>query len=77
MITKNQIISLGYTVKPENIDMYDGSTDFKYVEMEIRPYLVNLREGIITIVFPINSQRNSFSTGDFKNFQYWHNHFKV
>lgn len=77
MILKKQLYDLGYSEKPDNIDMRDGSTDFKHENFEKRTYLANLNDGIITIVFPMNNQQKSFSSYDYDEFLNWHESYAV
>jgi hypothetical protein len=75
MITTNHLYQLGYSKKPENIDMHDGSTDFRHDDFQSRSYLVNLNAGCITITFPINKPGNPITTSDIATFTEWHNNF--
>ena len=77
MISKKQLYGLGYFEKPDNINMRDGSTDFKHENFDERTYLVNLNQGNITIIFPINNQQKSFRSYDYDEFLKWHELYTV
>ncbi len=72
MITENQLFNLGYFKKPDNINMRDGSTDFKHKDFKNRTYLVNLNAGGITIMFPMSKPQKGFSCNDYNTFLNWH-----
>jgi hypothetical protein len=75
MISTNDLYQLRYSKKAENIDMDDGSTDFRHDVFENRNYLVNLNDGFITIVFPINKRGNPIKTDNIAVFTEWHNNY--
>lgn len=72
MITKEQLYGLGYEVKTNVID---GSTDFRISGSESSPYLVNLKDGSIRIIFGINVTNKSIEFVDFEHFKEWHRNF--
>ncbi|CAM1370599.1 hypothetical protein TPENAI_60913 [Tenacibaculum litopenaei] len=75
MITTKDLYRLGYSKKPENIVMHDGSTDFRHDDFENRSYLVNLNGGVITVAFPVNKPGNPINTDDIAAFTEWHNNY--
>ena len=73
MITPNDLYELGYSKKTENIDMHDDSTDFRHADFEKRSYLLNLNDGVITVVFSINKPGSPIDTNNIAAFTEWHN----
>lgn len=53
MITEEDLYILGYRVKTRLTDKTE-SIDFVHQDFDSRPYLVNLDEGKIHIVYPTN-----------------------
>lgn len=72
MITKEQLYGLGYEVKTNVIG---GSTDFRISGSESSPYLVNLKDGSIRIIFGINVTNKLIEFVDFEYFKEWHRNF--
>lgn len=71
MINKTELQNLGYNKKQ---DLYDKSQDFRYGEEGDRNYLVNLNsDGVVTVVFLINSKKKHLNFTDLEEFTEWHN----
>lgn len=74
MITQQDLYELGYEVKTHLKTGKRKSIDFRVANVDSSPYLVNLsEEGCINVVFPINEEKNQFSTSNLVEFIQWHN----
>jgi hypothetical protein len=69
MITERDLSKLGYIVKTR---MSDGSMDYKHGNIDVRPYLVNLKNGSITIHHEVNKNKGIISFSDYETFKKWH-----
>ncbi|EKT4502347.1 hypothetical protein [Flavobacterium psychrophilum] len=72
MINRNQIIELGYILKSERTKQIG---DFKHIDFEKRPYLVNLNNGLIQIIKDIKLKGTEISFDKIDDFESWHNNF--
>ena len=76
MITETDLINMGYIVKTRLTDK-EKTVDFKHPDSKNRPYLVNLNEGEINIVYPNNYKHGEFfRTDNLDEFKNWHNGFR-
>jgi hypothetical protein len=73
MINRNQIIELGYILKSKSLKK---SEDFKHIDFEKRPYLINLNNGIIQIINDIKLKDREISFDNIDDFINWHNKFE-
>ena len=74
MITENKLYNLGYI---RRMPMFDETWDYKHKDFSERPYLLNLKNGHLTINHPLNNPKGSFSFDNIKDFEKWHNNYKV
>lgn len=74
MITENELHQLGYI---RRMHMYDNTWDYKHKDFSERPYLLNLKDGHLTINHPLNSQKSSHSFDNIESFKRWHTTYRV
>lgn len=69
MITELDLVKLGYN-RPNKL--LNGSTDYRHSESDERPYMINLKEGIIQVIFPTKKQITGPMFDTIEEFTYWH-----
>jgi hypothetical protein len=74
MITQSDLYNLGYFVR---MDMSDGSKDFKHNDSEARLYLINLKNGRITIEHSLNGKKQIISFDEFDMFKKWRDNYNL